>query len=152
MRIQTIVVPIDFSQFAEPALTWILDRVADQKTKVVLVHVVHPLSHFAFPENVCVTDLGAVDKERIVDAKKRLAALAAKKGTSATPLETRVVMGEPVGEICQTAIREQADLIVMGSHGRTGLSHVLLGSVAERVVRHASCPVLVVRLPHSTIR
>ena len=45
------------------------------------------------------------------------------------------------------AEKEHADLIIMGSHGRTGLSHVVLGSVAERVVRHASCPVLVVRLP-----
>jgi universal stress protein A len=57
------------------------------------------------------------------------------------------VMGDAFWEICQAAEREHADLIVMGSHGRTGLAHVLIGSVAERVVRHAPCPVLVARLP-----
>ena len=62
-------------------------------------------------------------------------------------VETQVMVGEPFADICQSAAQEQADLIIMGSHGRTGLSHVLLGSVAERVVRHAPCPVLVVRPP-----
>ena len=55
--------------------------------------------------------------------------------------------GKAWAEICAAAKEEQADMIVIGSHGRSGLSHVLIGSVAEKVVRHASCPVLVVREP-----
>jgi Universal stress protein family len=62
-------------------------------------------------------------------------------------VELRAVMGDAFWEIRQAAEREHADLILMGSHGRTGLAQVLIGSVAERVVRHAPCPVLVARLP-----
>jgi universal stress protein A len=59
-------------------------------------------------------------------------------------IDTKVIIGEPFGDICHVTEEEKVDLLVMGSHGRTGMSHVLLGSVAERVVRHAPCPVLVV--------
>lgn len=148
MQMQTIVVPTDFSEYAEHAFTWALDLATDQKAKVVLVHAAQAISYLAFPESVYVPDLKKMEEEMMVDAEKRLADFAAKKGTRPVPVETRVVVGEPVWEICQAATREQADLIVMGSHGRTGLSHVLLGSVAERVVRHAPCPVLVARLPN----
>jgi nucleotide-binding universal stress UspA family protein len=147
MQIQTIVVPTDFSEFAEYAFTWALGIAADWKAKVVVVHAVHPISYLAFPDSVYVPDLQKMEAEMIADAEKRLADFTAKKGSSPVPVETRVAVGEAMGEICQAATREHADLIVMGSHGRTGLSHVLLGSVAERIVRHAPCPVLVARLP-----
>ena len=55
------------------------------------------------------------------------------------------IRGQPFLEICEVAKGQAADLIVMGTHGRTGLDHILLGSVAERVVRHAPCPLLTVR-------
>jgi nucleotide-binding universal stress UspA family protein len=92
-------------------------------------------------------DLAKMEAELIADADKKLREIVAKQGTSTVPVETRAVLGDPFWEICQAAEQEPADLIVTGSHGRTGLAHVLLGSVAERVVRHASCPVLVARLP-----
>ena len=150
MQIQTIVVPTDFSEYAEHAFTWALGLATDRKAKIVLVHVAQSISYYAFPESGYVPDLQKMEAEMIGDAEKRLADFAAKKGTRPVPVETRIVVGEPVWEICQAATREHADLIVMGSHGRTGLSHVLLGSVAERVVRHAPCPVLVARLPNPT--
>jgi nucleotide-binding universal stress UspA family protein len=65
------------------------------------------------------------------------------------PVELRVVIGHPFERIIETAVREQAGLIIMGTHGRTGLSRVAMGSVAERVVRLASCPVLTVKAPTS---
>ena len=106
-----------------------------------------PPCHISRFQTVYYPDLARMERELIADAEKRVGEFAAKKGTRLVPVETRVTVGEAVWEICRMAEQEHADLIVMGSHGRTGLSHVVLGSVAERVVRHASCPVLVVRLP-----
>jgi nucleotide-binding universal stress UspA family protein len=63
-----------------------------------------------------------------------------------TPLEIKVGVGKPAEEILRLAREEGIDLIVMGTHGRTGLRHLLLGSVAEEVTRHAPCPVFAVRL------
>jgi nucleotide-binding universal stress UspA family protein len=62
------------------------------------------------------------------------------------PLELRVEVGHPFEQILDTARREYVDLIVMGTHGRTGLAHLVLGSVAEQVMRLASCPVLTVKV------
>ena len=71
---------------------------------------------------------------------------AASKGLRlTTTVLTTVATGEPADSICDYAITEKFDLIVMGTHGRRGLSHALMGSVAERVVRKAPCPVLTVR-------
>ena len=147
MEIKTILVPTDFSDFAAHAYNWALELAANCKAKIVLFHATPTMSHIAFPESVYYPDLARIEGELIADAEKRVVEFAAKKGTSAVPVETRVTVGEAVWEICRMAEQEHADLIIMGSHGRTGLSHVVLGSVAERVVRHASCPVLVVRLP-----
>lgn len=150
MQLKTIVVPTDFSAYAEQAFTWALGLATDHKAKIVLMHAVPPTTYFAFPETMYLTDFAKLEEEVMADARNRLVDFVARKGTPGATVETRVVVGEAVWEICQVATQEQAELIVMGSHGRTGLSHVLLGSVAERVVRHAPCPVLVVRLPQAT--
>lgn len=148
MEIKTILVPTDFSDPSEHAYKWALGLAADCKAKVILFHATPTMSHLAFPESVYYPDLARMEREMIAEAEKRVGEFVAKKGTSAVPAETRVAVGDAVWEICRAAEREHADLIIMGSHGRTGLSHVLLGSVAERVVRHAACPVLVARLPN----
>ena len=147
MEIKTVLVPTDFSDFAEYAYNWALGLAADCKAKIVLFHAAPTMSHLAFPESVYYPDLARMERELIADAEKRVGEFAAKKGTRLVPVETRVAVGEAVWEICRMAEKEHADLIIMGSHGRTGLSHIVLGNVAERVVRHASCPVLVARLP-----
>lgn len=72
----------------------------------------------------------------------RLKTLAA---AQTVPVETLAIWGNPPAEICRIARERSVDLIVMGTHGRTGLAHMLIGSVAERVVRHAPCSVLIVR-------
>ena len=146
MQIKTILVPTDFSEHAEQAFQWALEMAAAWNAKIVLFHAAPLFSHLAYSD-VYLLNLPTIEQEVVAEAEKRLGELVAKKGKNAVTVETRTVLGAPVVEICQAAEREHADLIVMGSHGRTGLSHVLLGSVAERVIRHAPCPVLVARLP-----
>jgi nucleotide-binding universal stress UspA family protein len=150
MQVKTILVPCDFSPYSEHAYSWALGLAEKWGAKVVLVHAAQLFSHMAYPESVYLLDLKKMEDEIIGDAEKRLQEFVAKKGASPVVVEPRAVTGDPFWEICQTAEQEHADLIVMGSHGRTGLAHVLLGSVAERVVRHAPCPVLVARLPQKT--
>jgi universal stress protein A len=147
MQVKTILLPSDFSDYAEYAFTWALEMAEKWGAKVVVMNAAPVFSHLAYPESVYMVDLAKMEAEIIADAQKKLQEFVAKKGASPVPVETRAVMGDPFWEICQAAEQEPADLIVMGSHGRTGLAHVLLGSVAERVVRHAPCPVLVARLP-----
>jgi nucleotide-binding universal stress UspA family protein len=147
MQIRTILVPTDFSEYADYAVTWALQMAADSHAKLILFHAAVPISPLAFPDSVYLPELRRVEEQMLADAEKRMAECVKQQGSSAVVVETRVVVGEPVTAICQAAGREQADLIVMGSHGRTGLAQVLLGSVAESVMRYASCPVLVVRKP-----
>jgi nucleotide-binding universal stress UspA family protein len=147
MQVKTILVPSDFSEYAEYAFTWALEMAEKWGAKVIVMNAAPMFSHLAYPESVYMLDLAKMEAEIIADAEKKLQEFIAKKGTSAVTVETRAVLGDPFWEICKAAEHDHADLIVMGSHGRTGLAHVLLGSVAERVVRHAPCPVLVARQP-----
>ena len=147
MQIKTILVPCDFSEYAECAYTWAIGLAEKWGAKVLLVHAAQMFTALGYPESVYLLDLKKMEDEILTDAEKRLGNFVTKKGSSPVVVETRAVTGDPFWEICQTAEKDHVDLIVMGSHGRTGLAHVVLGSVAERVVRHAPCPVLVARLP-----
>jgi nucleotide-binding universal stress UspA family protein len=140
MEIHTILVPTDFSPHAEKALQEALALATRDKAHMLLVHVL-PLLTFAWGEDwgLARTDL----EERIrADAEEQLAAIAA---SHPGLMETCVQWGDPSTEIARLAQERQSDLIVMSTHGRTGLAHVFIGSVAERVVRYTPCNVLIVR-------
>src|ERR1043165_10247979 len=81
-------------------------------------------------------------------AERQLPQLAACEECSGLKLEERCVHGDAAAEIVRVAAESEADLIVISSHGRTGLGRMIFGSTAEAVVRHAGCPVLVVKPPH----
>lgn len=147
MHVKTILVPCDFSEHSERAVAWALQLAADRGAKVVLLHVVGIFARGAFPAEVSWLDMTRLEAELLANAERRLKEFVGQKGSAPVTIETRAVVGDPAWEVCREAKREPADLIVMGSHGHTGLAHVLLGSVAERVVQHAPCPVLVVRRP-----
>ncbi|MGE0821883.1 MAG: universal stress protein [Candidatus Binatia bacterium] len=145
MNIGSILVPFDFSEFSEKALTWAIQMAKQLHGRITILHVIP-----AFDSSSPVFSTGAFPIAELQDnlqaeAEDKAKALVA--GTESAPISihTQVVIGDPFQEICRVAAADKIDLIIMGSHGRTGLRHVLLGSVAERVVRHAECPVLVVR-------
>ena len=143
MNIQRILVPHDFSKHSEHALDWALELADKWQATVELMHVIHMLPPVVDIPNDLYAD---VERDQHAAAQKRLEALRTEKtnGSQAT-IEIHVQRGVPFQAICDEAETQQADLIVMGSHGRTGLSHVFIGSVAERVIRHAPCPVLVTK-------
>ncbi len=148
--ITRILVPIDFSAHADRALRYATTLADRFNATVEVLHVVEdPFVSGAWaPEAVApnipelLADLVAAARGKLDDLK---AAAIAKGVRLKTTVLTTVVSGRPADTIADFARTERFDLIVMGTHGRTGLSHALLGSVAERVVRTAPCPVLTVR-------
>ncbi len=137
-----VVVPFDFSEHSTVALRQALSLV-DSPTQV---HVLHVLP-FLIPTEPGVVWATIDDAHRIQHALENLREEIDKLNVGNVELEVR--LGDPGQIACDRAEELGAELIVVGSHGRTGLTRMLLGSVAERVVRLAHCQVLVVKLPAS---
>jgi nucleotide-binding universal stress UspA family protein len=145
MAAQRFLVPLDFSPYAEQALEYAIALAQKLQAEITLLHVIQSLPMGGADMGVVlpytyVQDLEAEITSSLDTALKKVTA-AGLKG------DTLMVHGVPFHEIIDAAQHRQADLIIMGTHGRTGLTHILLGSVAEKVVRLAPCPVLVVRQP-----
>jgi len=138
---QKILVPMDGSPSSIAALEEALALAEDQATEIFVLQVNAP-DQFELGSSTASTDAARAEAERdledaITEARTRLG----------DRLERRTESGEPVRKILETAAAEQADLIVIGTHGRVGRLRSLVGSVAEGVVRSAPCPVLTVRHP-----
>lgn len=143
--IRTIVAPTDFSASAESAVKVAheLLRGLEDHARLVLVHAFHmPIEYTAYgpiPTSInYLADAGA-------DAQERLDLLAQDFAREGLTVDTVAREGYAPDVIVEEAEARGADLVAMGTHGRTGLAHLLLGSTAERVVQHAPCPVLTVR-------
>lgn len=143
MNIQKILVPFDFSEYSEKACNWAVGMAKKWRARIVVFHVV-PRPNY--PPVLSGSHFNAADFEAglCTEASERLKTFVAQLPPEQTPVDVKVSLGEPAWDICKIAEEEHCDLVIMGSHGRTGLGHVLLGSVAERVVRLSPCPVLVV--------
>ena len=139
-----ILVPIDFSDCSASALNYALALGEKFGAKVTLLHVVEPA---VYPENYLITPstLDEANQNLINAGRERLAKMQGRFVTRGVALETLVRMGRAQSEISDTAKAIASDLIVMGTHGHSGLKHALLGGTAERVVGQAPCPVLTVR-------
>jgi nucleotide-binding universal stress UspA family protein len=148
MEFHHILVPTDFSEFSKQALKSALDLAQTFGAKLLLLHVVEPPPYPI--EGLVPSQLGAnllADLER--QASNELAALLPEAQGLQVEIARRVSIGIPYRKIVEVAAEEKIDLIVMTTHGRTGITHMVMGSVAERVVRTAPCPVLSIR-PTST--
>jgi nucleotide-binding universal stress UspA family protein len=139
-----IVHPTDFSRGSAAALRRAVALAKACRAPLVLVHVMTPPSPFVGEDSApsSYAELLAVARR---SAKRRLAALLARTRREGVRARSVFAEGLPADEILRAARRARADLIVMGTHGRTGLSHFFMGSVAERVVRESRCAVLTVR-------
>ena len=145
MASQRFLVPIDFSEYANQALEYAISLAGKLEARLTLLHVIQsvPLGGVDMSVTLPYTYLQDLEAEIMQSMESYLTRVTA----AGLEGEIVVVHGVPFHEILETAKIQQADLIVMGTHGRTGLQHMLLGSVAEKVVRLAPCPVLVARQP-----
>ena len=137
--IQHILCPTDFSESAEFALKYALAIAERHGATVELLHIAEASAYAGDPVN----EQGQTYDETLRD---RLQAMAEASGTHVST-SVNVIDGTDYIEIVRRADAWPADLIVMGTHGRTGMKHLLIGSVAERVVRTSPCPVCTVRHP-----
>lgn len=146
LQIKRILVPLDFSIHALKALRYATAFARQFQAALIFLHVTEPV---VYPADFGYAPLPMNELEEHFqrDARERLEALAAEQVAAGLPTETIMRIGKPYQEIAAAAQELQADLIVITTHGYAGLTHVVLGSTAERVVRHALCPVFVVREP-----
>lgn len=142
-RFQTVVVPIDFSEHATAALDLAIEVTRATQSKIHLLHAYEvPLG--AIPPYGVAVPPALIEQVRDA-AARRLEKSAQRVEAAGVACETHVLHAAPADAIVEVASSTGADLIVMGTRGLTGLKHVLLGSVAERTVRTAPCPVLTIR-------
>jgi nucleotide-binding universal stress UspA family protein len=141
-----ILVPTDFSELSGVALEFGLELAERCGASLHLLHVIEdPLVAGAIPSEVYVPDVPALRAALVTEAEAQLAGLVPDRVRDALRVTTEVQVGKAAAVICETAATTPCDLIVMGTHGRTGVAHLFLGSVAEKVVRTAPCPVLTIR-------
>lgn len=140
-KLGKILVPVDFSEHSTKALKYAIAFAEQFGAELVVVHIVEQMMYpgdWMYPP-IAVTEWAGEKREQVLGKLAELTASAKVK------TEHMVRIGRAWQEIGEIAIEKECDLVVIATHGYTGLKHVLLGSVAEKVIRHAHCPVLTVR-------
>jgi nucleotide-binding universal stress UspA family protein len=145
-EIKKILVPIDFSDYSKGALKYAVGFAKNFNAKLFLVYVVEPI---IYPPDFSMGQIAipTMDLEMDKRASEELNKLAEKEIPKELIVNTIVKTGKPFIEIIETAQEEDIDLIIIATHGHTGMEHILFGSTAEKVVRKAPCPVLTLREP-----
>jgi nucleotide-binding universal stress UspA family protein len=141
LTIRTILHPTDFSDNADCAFSVAAALARDYGARLIVLHVATPPPVVGYAEGI-----------RIPDPRESHEALRAElhrlhPADTGIEMEHRLVEGDDAAEILRTAKETHCDLIVIGTHGRTALTHLLMGSIADQVVRRAECPVVTVRQP-----
>jgi len=146
LSFRAIVVPTDFSDHSLRALPYALGLAEKYGAEIKILYVNEPALQVSDMAWVGVDDRALKD-EHVSDARKNMDRIVRDQIPPEASAEAVVRSGDAVEEIIQFAEEAGADLIVMATHGRGGLSHILMGSTAEQVIRKASCPVLTLKLP-----
>ena len=143
---KAILVPTDFSEYSDRAIKQAVDIAEQNNAKIYLLHVVDRLQQCAIDYCIPVETMMKVQSDSEKEASRKMQE-EAKKITQAKKIDVTfdVKSGVPFEEILKEQQERKADLIVIASHGRTGIIKSLIGSVAEKVMREAKCPVLLVR-------
>jgi nucleotide-binding universal stress UspA family protein len=144
--IKKILVPIDFSNYSKKALQYTVNFAKKFDAEIVLVYVIEPM---IYPADLSMGQMVIPQSEMNLSEKsdKELVQLAKSEIGDKLKYKVLVKTGKPFMEIISTAKEVDSDLIIMATHGHTGVEHLLFGSTAEKVVRKAPCPVLTIREP-----
>jgi len=145
-NITRILVPVDFSVHADRALAYATTLAARVGATLAFLHVVEdPIATGAWSSEIYVPNQQELWEQLLESARQRVEQLRVAAGANGVATEATVLVGQPARTIVEQARTGGFDLVVMATHGRTGFSHLLMGSVAEQVVRRATCPVLTIR-------
>lgn len=142
VKLRKILVPVDFSERARAALAYAISLAREFGGSLLVLHVMDPLLTPGRLESARLRQLKSSSRK---EAEEQLQALRPQLLQSGVRTQLLLRQGPAAEIILVIAAKEKPDLITVGSQGRTGLKRLLIGSVAERVVRHANCPVLIVR-------
>lgn len=146
MQIRSILLPTDFSECGNYARSYASSLARKFGASIIAVHVIEPMvptvGYSGMTEPLPIADIA---DQLETSAERELPKIAEYEDCAGLDIEEVIVHGEAAAEIVRVAKEKSVDLIVLSSHGRTGLGRILFGSTAEAVVRHASCPVLVVK-------
>jgi nucleotide-binding universal stress UspA family protein len=143
LSIGKIVVPIDFSSCSREGLQYAIGFANEFGARVILVHATY-LGYLYSSEGTAIYDVPGLQKAAHENAEREMRKFVRSAKFEDVKFETVFSEGSPVLDICAVATDHNADLIITSTHGLTGFQHVLIGSIAEKVVRHAPCSVLVV--------
>jgi len=145
-NIKKILVPIDFSDYSKSALKYAVNFCKDFNAEMILIYVVEPV---IYPPDFSMGQIAipSVNAEWDERARQELDKLAKEQIPTGVTVKSIIKTGKPFIEIIDTAGELDVDLIIIATHGRSGVEHILFGSTAEKVVRKAPCPVLTLREP-----
>lgn len=142
-RLKTILVPVDFSNCSREGVEYAIGFAKDFGAKIILLHATY-LGYVYSCEGTAIYDIPGLQKAARETAERKMRELVRSVNFGGLKSETVFTEGSPVLDICAFAKDHNVDLIITSTHGLTGFTHVLIGSIAEQVVRHAGCSVLVV--------
>jgi nucleotide-binding universal stress UspA family protein len=146
LTISRILVPVDFSAYSERAREYAIELAGRFGASLHLLHVVEdPIATGVWGGETVIPNLTELREELVDGAERQLVTYRDAAARAGVSVVSTVQVGLPAITIVEHAKSLGVDLIVMGTHGRTGMAHLLMGSVAERVLRHAPCPVLTIR-------
>ena len=149
LELRSILLPTDFSGCANYALPYAASIARATGASIICIHVIEPVvpavGYSGLTEPLPLTD---ISEQLENSAEKELPRLTDCDELAGLAVEEVIAHGDAAAEIVRVATEREVSLIVISSHGRAGLGRILFGSTAEAVVRHASCPVLVVKPPH----
>ncbi|MBA4250305.1 MAG: universal stress protein [Chlorobiaceae bacterium] len=146
LTIKKIIVPVDFSDFSKSALKYSVQFAKNFSSELIITYVIEPI---IYPPDFSMGQIAlpSVNLQMDERAKEELEKLVKIEIGEEVPVRIVIRTGKPFVEIIELAREEEADLIIISSHGHSGVEYILFGSTADKVVRKAPCPVLTLRDP-----